>query len=263
MGAGTSGRYVILHPKRLSYIRRRRAPADIQRRPDAVIALIAGGDAALRSAREGVEDSREAGIADLESLMPSTEDVLSGSPRPDARHTCWARCSGESLGLLTIGLVCVRPSAIRLERNCALVIDPVPGPEVITGSTRLKAGTATKMVLNMISTGVHIKLGKTYGNLMVDVKASNGKLVDRARRIIRTVAAEVGLPPSYSSIFADDEQLDAVVRRCDGSVKLALVVVVSGWGLDLCRDALERRGGNLRAVLEDVRYETVVRVFKS
>ncbi len=97
----------------------------------------------------------------------------------------------------------------------------------------------------------------------MDVKASNGKLVDRARRIIRTVAAEVGLPPSYSSIFADDEQLDAVVRRCDGSVKLALVVVVSGWGLDLCRDALERRGGNLRAVLEDVRYETVVRVFKS
>lgn len=131
------------------------------------IALIAGGDAALRSAREGVEDSREAGIADLESLMPSTEDVLIGiASSGRTPYVLGALQRGKALGLLTIGLVCVRPSAIRLERNCALVIDPVPGPEVITGSTRLKAGTATKMVLNMISTGVHIKLGKTYGNLV-------------------------------------------------------------------------------------------------
>lgn len=106
-------------------------------------------------------------------------------------------------------------------------------------------------------------LHPTNAGQMVDVNAANAKLVDRARRIIRTVAAEVGLPPSYASIFTDDEQLDSVVRRCEGSVKLALVVVVSGWGIDLCKDALERRDGVLKAVLEDVRYETVVRVFRT
>lgn len=98
---------------------------------------------------------------------------------------------------------------------------------------------------------------------MVNVVAENEKLVDRARRIIRTIAAEVGLPPSYASIFTDDEQLDEVVRRCEGNVKLALVLVVSGWRIDMCQEALDRRDGNLKAVLEDVRYETILRVFES
>lgn len=96
---------------------------------------------------------------------------------------------------------------------------------------------------------------------MVDVKASNTKLVNRARRIIRTIGAEVGVPPSYASIFTDNDMLDAVVRRCGGSVKLALVVVISGWGVDMCTAALERRNGVLKATLEDVKYETIVRVF--
>lgn len=131
------------------------------------IALIAGGDKALRVARQGVEDSREAGMADLESLIPAKEDVLLGiACSGRTPYVMGALKRAKELGLLTIGLVCVRPSAIRLERNCALVIDPVTGPEVLTGSSRLKGGTATKMVLNMISTGVHIKLGKTYGNLV-------------------------------------------------------------------------------------------------
>ena len=96
---------------------------------------------------------------------------------------------------------------------------------------------------------------------MIDVKASNTKLMDRARRIIRTVASEYTLPPTYSSIIHNDEHLNAVIVRCKGNVKLALVVITSGWGVNLCEDALARRNGVLKAVLEDVRYETIVRVF--
>lgn len=255
MGAGSSGRLGVLDAAEL--------PPTYAADNMQYIALIAGGDGALRTAREAIEDSREAGRADLDALFPTSNDALIGiTSSGRTPYVLGALQRAHELGLLTIGLVCVRPSAVRMERNCTVVVDPVTGPEVITGSTRMKAGTATKMALNMISTGVQIKLGKTYGNLMIDLNASNHKLVSRARRIIRTIAAEVGLPPSYASIFTDDDQLDTVIRRCDGSVKLALVVVVTGWGVDLCREALTRRGGVLRAVLDDVRFETVARVFK-
>ncbi|KAI3607369.1 glucokinase regulator family [Moniliophthora roreri] len=254
MGAGTSGRLGVLDAAEL--------PPTYTADPMQYIALIAGGDRALRTASEGVEDSRDAGMADLNALLVTPNDTLIGiAASGRTPYVLGALECARMHGLLTIGLVCVRPSEVELEGNCHIVIDPVTGPEVITGSTRMKAGTATKMVLNMLSTGLQIKLGKTYGNLMIDVKATNAKLVDRARRIIRTVASEFPLPPTYSAILRDDEQLDAVVRRCEGSVKLALVVIISGWGIGLCKDALERRHGVLKAVLEDVRYETVVRVF--
>uniref|UniRef100_A0A0W0FWW0 SIS domain-containing protein n=1 Tax=Moniliophthora roreri TaxID=221103 RepID=A0A0W0FWW0_MONRR len=235
MGAGTSGRLGVLDAAEL--------PPTYTADPMQYIALIAGGDRALRTA------------------MTPNDTLIGIAASGRTPYVLGALECARMHGLLTIGLVCVRPSEVELEGNCHIVIDPVTGPEVITGSTRMKAGTATKMVLNMLSTGLQIKLGKTYGNLMIDVKATNAKLVDRARRIIRTVASEFPLPPTYSAILRDDEQLDAVVRRCEGSVKLALVVIISGWGIGLCKDALERRHGVLKAVLEDVRYETVVRVF--
>ncbi|KAK1223609.1 hypothetical protein PQX77_013506 [Marasmius sp. AFHP31] len=268
MGAGTSGRLGVLDAAEL--------PPTFTADPKQFVALIAGGDSALRTSSEGAEDSRITGTSDLNALSPTPNDSLIGiAASGRTPYVLGALQHARLCGLLTIGVVCVRPSQVQTEGNCQVLIDPVTGPEVITGSTRMKAGTATKMVLNMISTGLHIKLGKTYGNLlpiyaffsftpitqMIDVKASNTKLMDRARRIIRKVASEYTLPPTYSSIMHNDEHLNAVIVRCNRNVKLALVVIISGWGVNLCEDALVRRNGVLKAVLEDVRYETIVRVF--
>ncbi|KAJ7485264.1 hypothetical protein FB451DRAFT_1337560 [Mycena latifolia] len=239
MGAGTSGRLGVLD---LSDI-----PPSFNADPMRYIALSAGGDVTLRTARPAVEDSRAAGAADFGSLLPTPQDTLIGiSASGRTPYVLGALHSARAHGLLTVGIVCTRPSAILLEAQCDFVLEALVGPEVISGSSRLKAGTATKMILNMISTAVQVKLGNTYGNLMVDLHPGNIKFATRARAIIRTIA---------------DDELDGVIARCGGSVKLAVVVIVSGWGVPLCVDALERRGGSLRSVLEDVRYETVVRVF--
>ncbi|KAJ7683008.1 hypothetical protein B0H17DRAFT_1074977 [Mycena rosella] len=247
MGAGTSGRLGVLD---LADI-----PTSFNVDPMRYIALTAGGDVTLRTAQPSVEDSRAAGAADLGSLLPTPQDTLIGiSASGRTPYVLGALHSARVHGLLTVGIVCTRPSALLLEGECDYVLDPLVGPEVIAGSSRMKAGTATKMILNMISTAVQVKLGQTYGNLMVDVHPSNLKSTARARGIIRSMAA------SRAEAYSDDE-LDGVIARCGGSVKLAVVVVVSGWGVPLCVDALERRGGSLRSVLEDVRYETVVRVF--
>ncbi|KAJ7077203.1 hypothetical protein C8R43DRAFT_910572 [Mycena crocata] len=247
MGAGSSGRLGVLD---LSDI-----PPSYNADPMRYIALSAGGDVTLRTARPSVEDSRAAGAADFASLLPTAQDILIGiSASGRTPYVLGALHSARAHGLLTVGLVCTRPSAVLLEDQCTYVIDPLVGPEVISGSTRMKAGTATKMILNMISTAVQVKLGNTYGNLMFDVHPANVKFTARARSIIRNIAG--ARAESYS-----DDELDGVIARCGGSVKLAIVVVASGWGVPLCVDALERRGGSLRSVLEDVRYETVVRVF--
>ncbi|KAJ7512750.1 hypothetical protein B0H11DRAFT_1947226 [Mycena galericulata] len=247
MGAGTSGRLGVLD---LSDI-----PPSFSADPMRYIALSAGGDVALRTARPGVEDSRAAGAADLAALLPFAADTLVGiSASGRTPYVLGALHSARAHGLLTVGLVCARPSAVLREGQCNYVLDPLVGPEVIAGSSRMKAGTATKMILNMISTAVQVKLGNTYGNLMVDVHPANVKFTARARNIIRSIAGP------RAEAYSDDE-LSGVIARCGGSVKLAVVVVASGWGVPLCVDALERRGGSLRSVLEDVRYETVVRVF--
>jgi N-acetylmuramic acid 6-phosphate etherase len=142
-------------------------PPTFNANPMQYIALIAGGDQTLRTSREGVEDSRDAGVADLSSLLPSPFDVLIGiSACGRTPYVLGALESATQLGLMTVGLVCVSPSEVGMEGNCDWVIEAVTGPEVIAGSTRMKAGTATKMVLNMISTGVHVRLGNTYGNLV-------------------------------------------------------------------------------------------------
>ncbi|KAJ6627851.1 hypothetical protein B0H10DRAFT_1992190 [Mycena sp. CBHHK59/15] len=245
----------MLYPSRLGVLDLADIPVSYNADPMKYIALTAGGDVALRTARPPIEDSRAAGAADLSALLPMPHDTLIGiSASGRTPYVLGALQSARVHGLLTVGIVCTRPSALLLEGHCDYVLDPLVGPEVIVGSTRLKAGTATKMILNMISTTVQVKLGNTYGNLMVDVHPSNAKFISRARRIIRTIAGP------RAETYSDDE-LDGVVARCGGSVKLAVVVVVSGWGVPLCVDALERRDGSLRSVLEDVRYETVVRVF--
>ncbi|KAF7319037.1 Glucokinase regulator family [Mycena chlorophos] len=248
MGAGTSGRLGVLD---LADI-----PPSYNADPMRFIALAAGGDETFRTAKPAVEDSRAAGVADLGALLPTPQDTLVGiTASGRTPYVLGALHSAHAQGLLTIGLVCSEESAAVREGQCDYLLCPRVGPEVIAGSTRMKAGTATKMVLNMISTGVQIKLGNTYSNLMVDVYPSNVKCAARARNVIRAISGN--LANSYS-----DSDLDRMIARCGGSVKLAVVAVVSGWGIPLCVDALERRKGSLRDVLEDVRYETVVRVFR-
>ena len=189
IGAGTSGRLGVLDASE--------CPTTFSVPPTLVQGLIAGGDSALRNSSEHSEDSPEEGVSDLvaagfgtgtaigNSADPgsSTQDTLVGiAASGRTPYVLGALLHARSLGALTIGLSCVAESAIA--KVADLAITPITGPEVITGSTRMKAGTATKLVLNMLSTGLMIRTGAVYGNLMVNVRPTNAKLIDRAHRII-------------------------------------------------------------------------------
>jgi N-acetylmuramic acid 6-phosphate etherase len=177
-GAGTSGRLGVLDASE--------CPPTFQTPPDLVQALIAGGDRALRFAVEGAEDDPEQGKNDLQAHSFSARDALVGiAASGRTPYVLGALAYARSLGALTIGLSCTTNSEIAAAAEIA--INPLVGPEIITGSTRMRAGTATKLVLNMLSTGVMIRLGYVYGNLMVNVQPTNSKLADRARRIIAQI----------------------------------------------------------------------------
>jgi N-acetylmuramic acid 6-phosphate etherase len=185
IGAGTSGRLGVLDASE--------CPPTFSVPPALVQGLIAGGDYALRNAVEGAEDSSEQGAVDLKASgfgipngsnpdAPTSDTLVGIASSGRTPYVLGALLHARSMGAFTIGLSCVAESPV--SKIVDLAITPVTGPEVITGSTRMKAGTATKMVLNMISTGVMIRTGAVYGNLMVNVKPTNDKLVDRAHRII-------------------------------------------------------------------------------
>ncbi len=177
MGAGTSGRLGVLDASE--------CPPTFSVSADLFQGLIAGGDRALRLSSEHSEDSRETGAHDLASTGFGLEDTLVGiAASGRTPYVLGAMEYAHSVGALRIGLGCVPGSA--LERASDIAITPATGPEVLTGSTRLKAGTATKLVLNMLSTGVMVRRGATFGNLMVNVRPTNAKLIDRACRIIAT-----------------------------------------------------------------------------
>lgn len=179
IGAGTSGRLGVLDASE--------CPPTFSVPPTLVQGLIAGGDSALRRSSEHSEDSREEGARDLAAAGFGSADTLVGiAASGRTPYVLGALEYARTLGALTIGLSCVAGSPVA--STAEIAITPVTGPEVLTGSTRLKAGTATKLVLNMISTGVMIRTGATYGNLMVNVQPTNAKLVDRAERIIATAA---------------------------------------------------------------------------
>ena len=170
VGAGSSGRLGVLDAAEI--------PPTFSADPGQVVGIIAGGDRAVRHAVEGAEDSREAGAADLERFAFAAGDVLVGiAASGSTPYVTGAMARAREVGATTIGLSCNRPAAIADFADIA--ITPLVGPEVLAGSTRMKAGTATKMVLNMLSTGAMVRLGKTYGNLMVDLRASNRKLKRR------------------------------------------------------------------------------------
>ena len=215
IGAGTSGRLGVLDASE--------CPPTFNVPPSLVEGIIAGGDRALRTSVEKAEDDPEHGKADLRTHQLKAGDALVGiAASGRTPYVLGAIEYARGLGAVTIGLSCSPGS--KLSEIADISISPAPGPEIITGSTRLRAGTATKLVLNMISTGVMIRLGYVYGNLMVNVQPTNDKLVDRGRRIVSTLT---GLSYAESAILLDKA----------GAVRTAIVMQKLG----VCREEAERR----------------------
>src|SRR6478752_5196854 len=206
-GAGTSGRLGVLDATE--------CPPTFNAPPGLVVGLIAGGSAALTRAVEGAEDHPEYAARDLAEIALSSADVLVGiATSGRTPYVLGAVDHARSVGAFCIGLSCNAESDILPRVDIA--ITPVVGPEILSGSTRLKAGTATKLVLNMLSTGAMVRLGKTFGNLMVDLRATNDKLRYRTNRIVREAT---GL---------NRDAADALLTRCGGELKTALVAQLAG-----------------------------------
>jgi N-acetylmuramic acid 6-phosphate etherase len=227
-GAGTAGRLGVLDASE--------CPPTFNTDPAQVVGLIAGGPAAMVTSIEGAEDSRELARADLDALAVGATDTVVGiSASGRTPYAIGAVELARVRGALTIGLSCNAHSALAAAADHGLEI--VVGPELVTGSTRLKAGTAQKLVLNMLSTITMIRLGKTYGNLMVDVRASNEKLRARSHRI---VALATG---------AEDEEIERALAATDGEVKNAILTLLTGVDGPTATRLLEESGGHLRAAL--------------
>jgi len=202
IGAGTSGRLGILDAAE--------CPPTFNSDPAQVLGIIAGGPKAMLRAVEGAEDSEEMAVEDLKEIHLSSQDALVGiATSGRTPYVLGALDYARSLGAYSIGLSCNRDAVLIARADLSII--PVVGPEVVSGSTRMKAGTATKMVLNMLSTGAMVGLGKTYGNLMVDMRATNSKLAERAKRIVC----------SLTDLTSD--QAESLLNRCDGELKTAIV----------------------------------------
>ncbi|MEK3864507.1 N-acetylmuramic acid 6-phosphate etherase [Paenibacillus sp. FSL H7-0716] len=228
IGAGSSGRLGVLDASE--------CPPTFGTDPTLVQGYIAGGDIALRTAVEGCEDDTDEGIALIESIGVTNKDVLIGiSASGSANYVIAALAKAKELGAATIGVCNNRGS--KFEPIVDVCITPVVGPEVISGSTRLKAGTAQKLVLNMLTTCTMVKLGKTYNNLMVDLKASNFKLVDRSIRIIMNTT---GVDTSTAA-----ETLEKASMNC----KLAIMMIKSGLDAKEAEQVLNANGGRLKQAI--------------
>lgn len=227
-GAGTSGRLGALDASE--------CPPTFNLSPDTIVACIAGGPTAMTLAHEDFEDSVEAGRADVERLNLNAKDTVVGitaSGRTPYVHGAIAYAKEQ--GAFTIGLACNANSPLATEVE--IMIAPIVGPEVITGSTRLKAGTAQKMVLNMLSTGSMILMGKTFGNLMVDVQTTNYKLRQRALTIVQRI----------TGLEADAAQ--QILDACGGETKTAILAARANLTPEQAREKLAVHGNILRAAL--------------
>ena len=227
IGAGTSGRLGVLDASE--------CPPTFNTPPELVQALIAGGDRALRHSIERAEDDPDQGRRDLEQQHFQTADVVVGiAASGRTPYVLGAVRYARSLGALTIGLSCTLNS--ELAQSAEIAITPIPGPEILTGSTRMRAGTATKLVLNMLSTGVMIRLGYVFANFMVNVQPTNSKLTDRACRIIATLTGV-----SY----------DEAARLLDqaGSVRTAILMHQCKLSKGEAEARLAASGNNLRRAL--------------
>ena len=231
VGAGTSGRLGVLDASE--------CPPTFGTDPEMVQGIIAGGVAALTSAQEGAEDRLDAAREDLDARGVRAGDFVigiaaSGTTPYVRRALAYARSVGA-----TTGLVACSPPPANTLAAADIAIVAITGPEVVTGSTRLKAGTATKLILNMITTGAMIRLGKTFGNLMVDLRATNDKLTDRSQRIVAEVCG------------IDRDAARALLADAGGRVKLAIVMHALGVSRDEAERRLADAGGVIRRVVPD------------
>jgi N-acetylmuramic acid 6-phosphate etherase len=231
VGAGTSGRLGVLDAAE--------CPPTFGTDPEMIVGIIAGGHKAMFRSVEGAEDDVNAGIAEIDALRVTAKDVVVGIAASGT--TPYVRAAlgrAQTLGARTVVVSCSDPPQI-LKDTCDVCITIPVGAEVVTGSTRMKAGTATKLVLNMLTTGAMIRLGKTYGNLMVDVRAWNDKLVDRSERIL--------METTGASRDASREALAAA----DRSVKVAIVMLRRGVDRAAAERLLEEHAGHLRSIVGD------------
>jgi N-acetylmuramic acid 6-phosphate etherase len=201
-----------------------------------VVGVIAGGPPALTRAVEGAEDHREFAEQDLRAIDLNGQDIVVGiATSGRTPYVIGGLLYAHRLGCFTVGISCNRDSDLAAAADH--MITPVVGPEVISGSTRMKAGTATKMVLNMLTTGAMVRLGKTYGNLMVDLRATNSKLLIRSRRIVAMLTS------------LSESDAEALLDRCSGEVKTAVVCHLCDVSPAVARTRLEQHHGHLRAAL--------------
>jgi N-acetylmuramic acid 6-phosphate etherase len=232
IGAGTSGRIGILDASE--------CPPTYGTNPELVQALIAGGEKAIIKAIEGSEDDTELGITDLKKINFSQKDVLVGIAA--SGRTPYVLSSvkyARSIGAITLG-ISNNPDS-ELNEIADIPICPVTGPEAVTGSTRMKAGTSQKMVLNMISTGVMIKYGKVYQNLMVDLKASNDKLIERCKGIV------------VEATGISQKEAENVLKKTNYNCKLAIFMIISELGIEDAKKILDENKGYIRKALKAVK----------
>ena len=231
VGAGTSGRLGVLDASE--------CPPTFGSSPAQVVGIIAGGPPALMKSAEGAEDDRDAGRAAIDGAGVDAKDVVIGIAASGTTPYVHAALDRARERGARTGIVACSEPPQALRDSCDVAIIPLVGPEALTGSTRMKAGTATKLVLNTISTGAMIRLGKVYGNLMVDLMAWSEKLVDRGERIVM----ECGAP--------DRGRARAAIDAAGGSVKVAVVMVRAGVGVDEARARLAAAGGSVRKAAGD------------
>ncbi len=233
IGAGTSGRLGVLDASE--------CPPTFSTPPTMVIGLIAGGDSALRTPAEGVEDHPEVAVADLERIALNSKDVLVGiAASGRTPYVIGGIEYARRVNAFAIGLACNADSDLSHAAN--LMITPIVGPELISGSTRLKAGTATKMVLNMLTTGTMVQLGKTYGNLMVDLRATNAKLMARSRRLVTRLTGVA------------EDRAERELSRCGGEVKTAVVAILHEVTPEAARTILTQHDQHLRRAIQSTQH---------
>ena len=229
VGAGTSGRLGIVDASE--------CPPTYSASPEMVQGLIAGGYPAIFKAVEGAEDSRELGENDVRKLDVGVNDVVCGlAASGRTPYVLGAMAYAKQAGALTLGITCSPRSPVDTQADIGIA--PCPGPEAITGSTRMKSGTAQKMVLNMLSTGVMIRLGKVYSNLMVDVQPSNEKLIHRCIRIV-SQAAQV-----------EEEEAQRALEACDYHCKTAIVMICRHCDREEADRVLEASGGRVAMAID-------------
>ncbi|WP_436373587.1 N-acetylmuramic acid 6-phosphate etherase [Cytobacillus sp. BC1816] len=230
VGAGTSGRLGIIDASE--------CPPTYGTDPEMVVGIIAGGKEAMTEAVEGAEDDSEQGRQDVADIQLSDKDVLVGiAASGRTPYTIGALQYGNEVGAVTVAVACTKDS--EMGRVAKYTIAPITGPEVVTGSTRMKAGTAQKLVLNMLTTASMIKLGKVYGNLMVDVQMTNEKLFKRAENIVKMATG------------ASDEEAQGALKDQNHNTKAAILQILTGLKGEAAAWLLKKHNGYLREAIAE------------